>query len=107
MILSTIASRESLKNLDKVTGGMLLVTHPEVDWKGAKGIRDIISHHSFDLNADMVFSVCKERLPGLVQAIMAMLDQVKVALSIGKSDSNSGRQSITQGLTTTIFAIEL
>lgn len=72
-----IAIDESLKNLDKVTGGMLLVTHPEVDWKGAKGIRDIISHYSFDLNADMVFSVCKERLPGLVQAIMAMRGELK------------------------------
>lgn len=62
-----IAIGESLKNLDKVTNGNLLSTHPEVDWKGAKGIRDIISHHYFDLNAEVVFSVCKGRLPGLMQ----------------------------------------
>ncbi len=36
---------ENLKNLDKVTGGKLLAQYPEVDWKGAKGMRDIISHH--------------------------------------------------------------
>ncbi|NIA09492.1 MAG: DUF86 domain-containing protein [Nitrospiraceae bacterium] len=58
---------ESLKNLDKVTGGKLLAQYPEVDWKGAKGMRDIISHHYFDLNAEVVFSVCKNRIPGLIE----------------------------------------
>ncbi len=67
-----IAVGENLKNLDKVNDGKLLATHPEVDWKGAKGIRDIISHHYFDLNAEIVFAVCKERLPGLLQALQDM-----------------------------------
>jgi uncharacterized protein with HEPN domain len=40
-----IAIGESLKNLDKVTEGKLLARYPDVDWKGAKGMRDIISHH--------------------------------------------------------------
>ena len=71
-----IAIGESLKNLDKVTGGLLLAGYPEVDWKGAKGIRDIISHHYFDLNADLVFSVCQDRLPGLVDTVEAMLDKL-------------------------------
>ena len=72
-----IAIGESLKNLDKITSGSLLSTHPEVDWKGAKGIRDIISHHYFDLNADVVFSVCKERLPDLAKAMRTMLDETE------------------------------
>jgi uncharacterized protein with HEPN domain len=42
-----IAIGESLKYLDKISGGELLEYYPEVDWKGAKGIRDIISHQSF------------------------------------------------------------
>jgi uncharacterized protein with HEPN domain len=61
-----IAIGESLKNLDKITD------HQEVDWKGAKGVRDIISHHYFDLNAELVFSVCMDRLPDLVRAIQIM-----------------------------------
>lgn len=64
-----IAIGENLKNLDKITGGKLLVQYPEVDWKGAKGMRDIISHHYFDLNAEVVFSVCKDRIPGLIETI--------------------------------------
>ena len=73
-----IAIGENLKNLDKVTNSKLLARHPEVDWKGAKGIRDIISHHYFDLNAEVVFSVCKERLPGLVAAVKAMKNELEV-----------------------------
>ena len=63
---------ENLKNLDKVTSGKLLAQYPEVDWKGAKGMRDIISHHYFDLNAEVVFSVCKDRIPGLIETAVQM-----------------------------------
>jgi len=62
-----IAIGENLKNLDKVTERNLLIKYPEVDWKGAKGMRDIISHHYFDLNAEVVFSICKDRIPGLIE----------------------------------------
>lgn len=75
MMLITIG--ESLKNLDKITDGNLLSLHPEVDWKGAKGIRDIISHHYFDIDAEVVFTVCEERLPGLMTTVNAMIKEVE------------------------------
>lgn len=71
-----IAIGESLKYLDKVTDGKLLDRYPEIDWKGAKGIRDIISHHYFDINADIIFSVCKERFPLLVKTIRKMKEEL-------------------------------
>jgi uncharacterized protein with HEPN domain len=67
-----IAIGENLKNLDRITNGRLLVRYPEVDWKGAKGMRDIISHHYFDLNAEVVFSICQDRIPGLIKTITKM-----------------------------------
>jgi len=45
-----IAIGESLKNLDKVTEGRLLPTYPSIPWKQVKGMRDIISHHYFDVD---------------------------------------------------------
>ena len=71
-----IAIGETLKNLDKITSGTLLTRYPEVDWKGAKGMRDIISHHYFDLNAEVVFTICRERIPSLIKAITKMRDTV-------------------------------
>ena len=67
-----IAIGESVKNLDKVSNGQLLCRYPEVDWKGVMGMRDIISHHYFDLNAEIVFSICKDHMPDLINTITRM-----------------------------------
>jgi uncharacterized protein with HEPN domain len=50
-----LAIGESLKNIDKITSSTLLQKHPEIDWAGVKGFRDIIAHHYFDIDADQVF----------------------------------------------------
>lgn len=64
-----IAIGENLKNIDKITNGELLKKYPDVDWKGAMGMRDIISHRYFDLNSEIVFSTCKDRVPGLIKKV--------------------------------------
>jgi len=61
--MQLIAIGESLKNLDKVTDCSLLPKYPQVEWKKAKGLRDIISHHYFDINAEAIFDVCKNYIP--------------------------------------------
>ncbi len=71
-----IAIGESLKNLDKITAGALLQKYPEIDWKGAKGARDIISHHYFDLNADAVFGICRKHIPALILTIEKMIQHI-------------------------------
>ena len=48
--MKLIAVGESLKNIDKLTDKKLLVQYPHIKWKEIKGIRDILSHHYFDLN---------------------------------------------------------
>lgn len=68
-----IAIGESLKNLDKLTNGELLAKYPCVDWKGAKGARDIISHHYFDLNAEAVFGICLNDMPTLTATVGNMI----------------------------------
>lgn len=71
-----IAIGESLKNLDKITKGLLLNHYPEIDWKGAKGARDIISHHYFDLNAEVVFDICKNKIPPMVAVLNKMVQAI-------------------------------
>ncbi|MFH7325271.1 DUF86 domain-containing protein [Desulfurivibrio sp. C05AmB] len=60
---------ESLKNLDKITGGELLSRYPEVDWKKAKGMRDIITHHYADISAEAVYYTCQDKIPQLLATI--------------------------------------
>ena len=64
-----IAIGESLKNLDKVTDGELLPTYPSVPWKQVKGLRDIISHHYFDDDADQILWIVKNEITPLKNAI--------------------------------------
>ena len=64
-----IAIGEALKNLDKTTNKSLLSHYPQIDWKKAKGMRDIISHHYFETDAEVIYDVCKNHIPKLAQTI--------------------------------------
>jgi uncharacterized protein with HEPN domain len=71
-----IAIGESLKNLDKVTNNTLLPRYPQVDWKKAKGMRDIISHHYFEMDAEVIYDVCKNHIADLAQTISKMIKEI-------------------------------
>jgi len=64
-----IAIGESLKNIDKITDKKLLIQYHQVDWTGAKGLRDIISHHYFDVDAKYIYDVCQNKLPNVLKTI--------------------------------------
>jgi len=74
--MQLIAIGESLKNIDKITNKELLKNYPQVDWKGAKGIRDIITHHYFDLDAEEIYYVCDEKLPALQSTIEKIIQDL-------------------------------
>lgn len=67
---------ESLKNLDKITKGKLLSRYPDVDWKKAKGMRDILTHHYADINAEAIFYTCEEKIPQLLLTIQQMIEDL-------------------------------
>ncbi len=69
-----IAIGESLKNLDKITNGSLLPQYPEIDWKKAKGLRDIISHQYFDVNAEAIYDVCNTKIKPLSDMIRKIIE---------------------------------
>ncbi len=52
--MQLIVIGESIKNIDKVTGKRLLLKYPEIEWKKVMGLRDIITHHYIDINADAI-----------------------------------------------------
>ena len=64
-----IAIGESLKNLDKTTNGQLLPTYPSIPWKNVKGLRDIIAHHYFDVDADQILWIIQNEIMPLKKAI--------------------------------------
>ena len=70
--MQLIAIGESLRNIDKITNKELLEKYPQIDWKGAKGMRDIISHHYFDIDANDIYFVCDTKLEELLRTIILM-----------------------------------
>jgi len=68
---------EALKQVDKVTDGKLLINYPDIDWKKAKGMRDIITHHYFDIDAETVFAVCSKHIPEMERIIGKILSDLR------------------------------
>lgn len=68
---------EALKQIDKITEKDLLRKYPAIEWKKVMGMRDVITHHYFDIDAETVFTVCDEHIPEL----QAVIKQIKIDLS--------------------------
>ena len=72
-----IAIGESLKNFDKTTNGVLLPTYPSIPWKNVKGLRDIIAHHYFDVDASQILWIIKNELSPLKKAIQFFIKKLQ------------------------------
>ncbi|MGD9719213.1 MAG: DUF86 domain-containing protein [Sulfurimonadaceae bacterium] len=70
--MKLIAVGESLKNIDKITDKKLLSSYSQIEWKKIKGIRDFISHHYFDLDAEVIFGICQDHINDLLVVLQQM-----------------------------------
>ena len=71
-----IAVGEAFKKIDRRTEGRLLSRYPQVDWAGVKGIRDVIAHEYFDLDAEEVFDICQRDIPVLIETLRKMIEDL-------------------------------
>ena len=72
-----IAIGEGLKNIDKQTEGKLLPLYPSVPWRDIKGMRDIIAHHYFDIDADEVYNIVSQELQPLLEGIRFLIQYLE------------------------------
>jgi len=75
--MKLIAVGESLKKIDAMTDKTLLVKYPQIEWKKIKGIRDFISHHYFDLDADVIFNICQNHIDDLLFTLKQISEELK------------------------------
>ena len=59
-----------------VAGGKLLPGYPQIDWKKAKGMRDIPTHQYADGHAEEVFNTCKEKIPEVGIVVDRIIDDL-------------------------------
>ena len=74
MRLSAIG--EGFKNIDKLSNNQLLIKYPNIQWKNVKGIRDILSHHYFDLDAEVIFNICKKDANELLETTIKIIEEL-------------------------------
>jgi uncharacterized protein with HEPN domain len=66
------ATGEAIKNLDKRSQELLQQVAPLDYWSKMIRMRDLISHHYTDLQADSVYEICTKHLEKLEQNILKL-----------------------------------
>lgn len=78
--MKLIAVGESLKNIDKITNQSLLKKYSNIEWKRIKGIRDVLSHHYFDLDASVIFEICNHHIDDLLITLKKIKNDLSLTL---------------------------
>jgi uncharacterized protein with HEPN domain len=71
-----IAIGESFKKIDIETDGRYLEKYPEIDWHGVIGLRNVLAHDYFDIDAEEIFKICKRDIPQLLDTVRRMLCEI-------------------------------
>ena len=73
-----IAIGENFKTIDTETEGKFLTQHsPDIHWSGVKGVRDVLSHQYFNIDAEEIFHICTNDLQPLRTAVQEMIKELK------------------------------
>ena len=74
MALDAIAKRlEQIGELAKRLPPEMLGRMPDVDWRGVKGVREVLVHDYQDVEVDVVSDAVARELPGLLRAVETLL----------------------------------
>ena len=61
--------------LDKVIESLEVIQ--QIPWREVMGMRDIIVHHYFEVDADVIFNTVKENIPLLMDTLLQMREDLK------------------------------
>jgi uncharacterized protein with HEPN domain len=68
---------ELVKKIDKITDQFLLKNYPVIPWGEIKGMRNIVVHDYFNINAEEIFNTCKEGIPKFAEVIDLIISGLK------------------------------
>lgn len=74
--MKLIAVGESIKKIDKISEKQLLPRYTNIPWKDVMGLRDIIVHHYFDIDADEIFKTLRNDIPPLSKTIKQIINDL-------------------------------
>ncbi|TGL45966.1 HepT-like ribonuclease domain-containing protein [Leptospira perdikensis] len=79
-ILDSIAMRlqaigDNLKSVTKLDN-KFLNNYPDTDWEKIMKMRDVISHHYEGLDHEIIYNICKNKIPELKLTVQLILEQL-------------------------------
>lgn len=77
LCMPLIVIGELVKKIDKITDQSLLKNYPEVPWGEIKGMRNIVVHDYFNIDAEEILNTCREDIPALAVTIEEMISDQK------------------------------
>ncbi len=60
---------------------------PNVEWRKAAGLRDLLAHEYFAVDADIIWDVVKNKLPQLRQEVVGILADPAFGMSENRADT--------------------
>lgn len=76
MVLMAVG--EAFRQLDQKTKGEWLSRYPQIPWRDVIGVRNVIAHGYFDIDAEQVFSICRDDIPQLIETVQLMIKELKI-----------------------------
>lgn len=67
---------EAFRQIDTRTKGEFLARYPQIPWKDVIGIRNVLAHGYFDIDADQLFDICQKDVPLLTETVRMMLSDL-------------------------------
>jgi uncharacterized protein with HEPN domain len=64
-----VAIGENTQKLDKFIDPKLFEQYPDIDWSGIKGLRNILAHNYFSIDAEEIYRLCSNEIEPFKNAI--------------------------------------
>jgi len=77
LCMPLIVIGELIKKIDKITDQSLLKNYPGIPWGEIKGMRNIVAHDYFNIDAEEIFNTCKEDIPRLAETIDVIISDLE------------------------------
>ena len=71
-----ISIGENIRRLDKELENQLEDYYPQIDWFAIKGLRNILAHNYFSIDAEEVYKICLNDLEPLRNILATMRNEV-------------------------------
>jgi len=77
LCMPLIVIGEMVKKIDKITDQSFLKQYSDIPWGEIKGMRNIVVHDYFNIDAEEIFNTCIEDIPKLAKTVDTIISDLE------------------------------